>query len=114
MSEQGSGLGSFVFGVVVGALAGVLLAPARGEVTRRRLGRRVDELRDLAEEKIEELAGPEPDEDEEEEQEEEEGSEPSAREVLERRLRDTRRRRRIERSAKGRAVTSEEDDEPVA
>jgi len=110
VSERGSGLGPFVFGVIVGALAGVLLAPARGEVTRRRLGRRVEELRDLAEEKIEELAGPEPDEDTDDDEE----AEPSAREALEHRLRETRRRRRVERAARGRTRASEEDDEPVA
>jgi len=114
VSERGSGLGPFVFGVIIGAMAGVLLAPARGEVTRRRLGRRVDDLRDLAEEKIDQLAsGFERDEDADDEAEAE-GEEPSAREELERRLHETRRRRRVERTARGRTRVSEEDDEPVA
>lgn len=106
MSERGSGLGPFLLGIVLGAVAGVLFAPARGDVTRQRLGRRVGELRELADEKIEELANL----DEEEEEEEE----PTARDELEGRLREARRRRRIERATRSRNRAPEEEDEPVA
>lgn len=113
MSERGSGLGPFIFGVIVGAFAGVLFAPARGEVTRRRLGRRVDALRDLAEEKFDELAGG-VESDADGEATDDEPDVPSARDELERRLRESRRRRRVERAARGRAAPPGEEDEPVA
>ena len=112
MSERGSGVGSFLLGVVIGALVGVLFAPARGDVTRRRIGRRVGDLKDLAEEKYEELTAGAADEDEDEEAEAAE--EPSTREELEGRLREARRRRRVERAARARRGQLEEDDEPVA
>jgi gas vesicle protein len=113
VSERGSGVGPFLLGVVLGALAGVLFAPARGDVTRRRIGRRVGDLKDLAEEKYDALtAGDAGDEDEEEDAEA--GEEPSTREELERRLREARRRRRAERAARTRRGPLEEDDEPVA
>jgi len=109
-------VGPFLLGVVVGALAGVLFAPARGEVTRRRIGRKVGDLTDIAEEKYDALtagaAGEDEDEDEDEEAEATE--EPSTREELERRLREARRRRRVERAARSRRGPLEEDDEPVA
>lgn len=119
MSERGSGVGPFLLGVVLGALAGVLYAPARGDVTRRRIGRRVGDLKDLAEEKYGELtagiAGEDEDEDEEDEDEDAAAAEePTTREELERRLREARRRRRVERAARGRRGSLEEDDEPVA
>ena len=116
MSERGSGVGSFLLGVVVGALAGVLFAPARGEVTRRRIGRQVGDLKDLAEEKYDALTaglGGE-DEDEDEDEDAEAGEEPSTRAELEQRLREARRRRRVERAARSRRAPLEEDDEPVA
>jgi gas vesicle protein len=97
-----------LLGVVLGAVAGVLLAPARGEVTRRRIGRRVGDLKDLAAEKLEAL-GPGDDDDDTAGAEE-----PSTRQELERRLREARRRRRVERAARDRQATLEEDDEPVA
>jgi gas vesicle protein len=99
-------VGPFLFGIVLGAVAGVLFAPARGEVTRRRLGRQVGELRDLAEERLDKLAGPA--------EADESDDDASAREELEDRLRRARRRRRIERTARGRTPTPEEEDEPVA
>ena len=108
MSERGSGLGPFLLGVLLGAVAGVLFAPASGEVTRRRIGRRVGDLKDLAEEKLEALGTGGADD------EPAEAEEPSTRQELERRLREARRRRRIERAARDRAATLEEDDEPVA
>jgi gas vesicle protein len=49
------GLG-FLVGFVVGALVGagtaLLLAPARGDVTRRRIGRRLRYLRDRASDRV--------------------------------------------------------------
>lgn len=113
MSDRGSGVGPFLLGVVIGALVGVMYAPARGDVTRRRIGRRVGDLKDLAEEKLEALTAGTGGE-EEEEEEEEEDEEPSTREELEQRLRDARRRRRADRAARTRAASAEEDDEPVA
>lgn len=114
MSERGSGVGSFLLGVVVGALAGVLFAPARGEVTRRRIGRQVGDLKDLAEEKYDALTAGVGGEDEDEDEDAEAGEEPSTRAELEQRLREARRRRRVERAARSRRAPLEEDDEPVA
>lgn len=114
MSERGSGVGSFLLGVVVGALAGVLFAPARGEVTRRRIGRQVGDLKDLAEEKYDALTAGLGGEDEDEDEDAEAGEEPSTRAELEQRLREARRRRRVERAARSRRAPLEEDDEPVA
>lgn len=113
MSDRGSGVGPFLLGVVIGALVGVMYAPARGDVTRRRIGRRVGDLKDLAEEKLEALTAGTGGE-EEEEEEEGDDEEPSTREELEQRLRDARRRRRAVRAARTRAASAEEDDEPVA
>jgi gas vesicle protein len=108
-------VGPFLLGVVLGALAGVLYAPARGDVTRRRIGRRVGDLKDLAEEKYGELTAGIAGEDEDEEDEDAAAAEePTTREELERRLREARRRRRVERAARGRRGSLEEDDEPVA
>lgn len=39
----GAGLAAFLLGALVGAAAGVLLAPAKGEVTRRKLKRWADD-----------------------------------------------------------------------
>ena len=39
----GAGLAAFLLGAFVGAAAGVLLAPAKGEVTRRKLKRWADD-----------------------------------------------------------------------
>ena len=87
MSDRGSGVGPFLLGVVIGALVGVMYAPARGDVTRRRIGRRVGDLKDLAEEKLEALTAGTGGE-EEEEEEEGDDEEPSTRKELEQRLRD--------------------------
>jgi gas vesicle protein len=105
-------MGPFLLGVVIGALAGVLFAPARGEVTRRRLHRRVNDLKDLAGEKYDELTAELTSGDEDDESEG--GEEPSTREELEGRLREARRRRRVERAGRSRRGPLEEDDEPVA
>jgi gas vesicle protein len=51
----GTGVG-FLVGLVVGALVGagtaLLLAPARGDVTRRRIGRRFRHMRDQASDRV--------------------------------------------------------------
>lgn len=50
------GIASFATGILVGAMVGlavgVLFAPASGHVTRRRLRRRFDRLRDEAEDRV--------------------------------------------------------------
>ena len=100
MNERGSGGGAFLFGVAVGAVLGLLLAPGSGDETRARLGRRLRTLRDLAGERADELkalvAGDDPPEDE---AEREEGERRSARRELERRLTEARERRRSRKAA---------------
>ena len=57
-SSGGSGVGflvGFVVGALVGAGAALLLAPARGEVTRRRLRRQMRHLRHDASERVGDL-----------------------------------------------------------
>ena len=46
MSDRESGFGSFVLGVTIGVLIGLLFAPEPGEELRGRLGRRVRSVRD--------------------------------------------------------------------
>ena len=102
MSEQSTGFGPFLFGVVIGAALGFLFAPEAGAASRTKLARRV---RELAAEKIDELgelAGSD------EADDAGEGA-PTARAALARRLTDAKRRRRVARRG---AV--EEEDEPVA
>lgn len=103
--EGGGGAGAFLFGLAVGAVLGLLLAPGSGGETRARLGRRLRTLRDLAGDKAGELkalvAGT--DDDVAEDAEDEDGS---ARQELERRLAAARARRR--------ARTATREDEPAA
>lgn len=120
MSERESGgFGAFLLGIAVGAVAGFLFAPEAGEDTRRKLSKRLKNLRDAAEEKADEVrtlleagddeaGGPDgPDEPDDEE------APRSTREELERRLQAARRRRR--RGSPGRTGGEvEEEDEPVA
>ena len=121
MSERESGggsFGAFLLGIAVGAVAGFLFAPDAGEDTRRKLSKRLKNLRDAAEEKADEVrtlleagdddAG-EPDEPDEPGDEE---APRTTREELERRLQAARRRRR--RGSAGRTGEVEEEDEPVA
>ncbi len=111
MSERGSGgFGAFLLGIAVGAVVGFLFAPEAGDDTRRKLSKRLRDLRDVAEEKMDDVRGlldAGADAGEEGEDEEDEGS---TRERLERRLDAARRRRR--RGAKAPQV--EEEDEPLA
>ena len=97
MSERGSsGFGAFLFGIALGAVAGFLFAPEGGEGTRRRVGKGLRNLKELAEEKVEEVRGLLKEaEEEEEETEEDEADEPeiATREQLRRRLEAARRRR---------------------
>src|SRR5882672_2295342 len=120
MSEQGeggggSGFGAFLLGIAVGAVVGFLFAPEAGDDTRRKLSKRLRNLRDIAEEKVDDVRGlleaeaeAEGKEEEEEGEAEENGS---TRERLQRRLESARRRRR--RGAGARAHV-EEEDEPLA
>src|SRR3989442_7087281 len=62
MSERsgggGGGFGAFLFGVVLGAVAGFVFAPTeRGETTRRKVTKGLRNLKDLAEEKVDEVRG---------------------------------------------------------
>ena len=102
MSERGSALGSFLFGVGVGAVLGYLFAP-EGEVTRAKLSRKLRGLRDLAADTAQEFgelveAGGEDQEP------------PSARVALERRLTEEKAKRR----RRGALPAAQEGDEPVA
>jgi gas vesicle protein len=116
MSERsGGGFGSFLFGVVLGAVAGFMFAPTEGaENTRRKVSKGLRNLKELAEEKVDEVRGllKEAEEDEEAEEEEQaEEPEVATREQLRRRLEAARRRRGVR--APSRPV-AEEEDEPLA
>jgi gas vesicle protein len=110
MSERGSGFGSFLLGIAVGAVVGFLFAPEAGDDTRRKLAKRLRNLRDVAEEKVDEVRGL-LEADEEGEVGDEEDEEVSTRQRLERRLDAARRRRRRGREAPAQV---EEEDEPLA
>ena len=99
MSEQSTGFGPFLFGVVIGAALGFLFAPEAGAASRTKLARRV---RELAAEKMDELGDLVGSDDAEE-------GAPTARAVLTRRLTDAKRRRRVARGG-----SAEEEDEPGA
>ena len=113
MSERGSGFGSFLLGIAVGAVVGFLFAPEAGDDTRRKLGKRLRNLRDVAEEKVDEVRGliEAESDDEGDPEEEEEEDEVSTRERLKRRLDAARRRRRRGKEA---PAQMEEEDEPLA
>jgi gas vesicle protein len=121
MSERGGGFGAFLFGIVLGAVAGFVFAPTeRGESTRKKMTKGLRNLKELAEEKVDEVRGllkeaadEAEDEDADAELEEEDGeeAEQSTREQLRRRL-DAARRRRAR--APRPAPASEEEDEPLA
>ena len=129
MSDRGgSGFGAFVFGVVLGAVAGFVFAPTeRGETTRKKVSKGLRNLKELAEEKVDEVRGllkeaeeeAEADEEEELDEEREDDEEPpeiATREQLRRRLEAARRRRRAaSRGAPSSPPRSkEEEDEPLA
>jgi gas vesicle protein len=108
MSDKGrGGFGSFLFGIAVGAVVGFFFAPEAGEGSRRKLSSKLRNLRDLAEEKVDEVRGllaeGEAAADEEEDEEKEE-PEQSTREQLRQRVQAARRRR-------GRTPARDEEDE---
>lgn len=119
MSERGGGFGAFLFGIVLGAVAGFVFAPTEGgESTRRKVTKGLRNLKELAEEKVDEVrgllkeAGEEDEESDEAEDEDDEEPEVATREQLRRRLEAARRRR-----ARGRPTVpppAEEEDEPLA
>lgn len=55
VERRGSGLGSFLFGAICGAVAGILLAPKSGEETQRELREGALKLRVDAENKLHDL-----------------------------------------------------------
>src|SRR6266699_2732603 len=81
MSERSGGFGAFLFGMVLGAVAGFVFAPtAGGENTRRKVTKGLRNLKELAEEKVDEVRGLlEEAEEEADESEEEEEPESTAR-----------------------------------
>ena len=118
MSERGGGFGAFLFGIVLGAVAGFVFAPTEGgENARRKVTKGLRNLKELAEEKVGEVRGllKEAEEDAEAEMDEDEDAdeepEIATREQLRRRLEAARRRR-----ARARPVppAAEEEDEPLA
>jgi hypothetical protein len=118
MSERSGGFGAFLFGIVLGAVAGFVFAPTEGgETTRRKVTKGLRNLKELAEEKVDEVRGllKEAEEDAEESGEGEEDEEPeiTTREQLRRRL-DAARRRRARAARPSVPPDSEEEDEPLA
>src|ERR1044072_8656517 len=59
MSERsGGGFGAFLFGIVLGAVAGFVFAPTEGgESTRRKVSKGLRNLKELAEDKVDEVRG---------------------------------------------------------
>lgn len=115
MSERGGGFGAFLLGIVLGAVAGFVFAPTEsGEQTRRKVTKGLRNLKELAEEKVDDVRGLLQEAAEEAEEEEDEEPELTTREQLRRRL-DAARRRRA-RSTRSPSVppASEEEDEPLA
>jgi len=110
------GFGPFLLGLGVGAVLGFLFAPEAGSATRTKLTKKLRGLKELAAEAagevVERVTGGEDDEPEPV------ALAPSAREELERRLAEARRRRRSGRAARGGATPTPdafaEEDEPVA
>jgi len=124
MSERsggGGGFGAFLFGIVLGAVAGFVFAPTEGgENTRRKMTKGLRNLKELAEEKVDEVRGllneaqeEAAEGDEAEEEHEEEEPEIATREQLRRRLEAARRRRARAARPPARAP-DEEEDEPLA
>ncbi len=123
MSERGGGgFGAFLFGIVLGAVAGFVFAPTEGgESTRRKVTKGLRNLKELAEEKVDDVRGllKEADEDAEESEEpdeDEDAEEPeiATREQLRRRLEAARRRRARATRPPVFPPASDEEDEPLA
>jgi gas vesicle protein len=106
--REGSAFGSFLLGLGIGAVLGFLFAPEPGEATRGRLQSKLRGLRDLAAEKAEELG--------EVFQAGDDAEEEPARDAVEERLTEAKRRRR--RSKPGAlprgTEPADEEYEPVA
>jgi gas vesicle protein len=117
--DGGGGFGAFLFGIVLGAVAGFVFAPTEsGENTRRKLTKGLRNLKELAEEKVDDVRGllKEAEADaEEQDADEDEDEEPeiATREQLRRRLEAARRRRARARPTAP-PPASEEEDEPLA
>jgi gas vesicle protein len=113
VSERGSGFGAFLLGIVLGAVAGFVFAPTEsGEHTRRKVTKGLRNLKELAEEKVDDVRGLLQEAADEAEEGEDEEPELTTREQLRNRL-DAARRRRA-RSARPEPPASEEEDEPLA
>lgn len=117
MSERSGGFGAFLFGIVLGAVAGFVFAPTEsGEQTRRKVTKGLRNLKELAEDKVDEVRGllkeAEEEADESRESDDDEEPELTTREQLRRRLEAARRRRARARPAVPPAA--EEEDEPLA
>ncbi len=118
MSERSGGFGAFLFGIVLGAVAGFVFAPTEGgESTRRKVTKGLRNLKELAEEKVDDVRGllQEAEAEAAESDDEDEAEEPeiATREQLRRRLEAARRRRARARPPVP-PPASEEEDEPLA
>jgi hypothetical protein len=116
MSERGGGFGAFLLGIVLGAVAGFVFAPTEGgEQTRRKVTKGLRNLKELAEEKVDDVRGllQEAAEAGDEDAAEDEEPELTTREQLRRRL-DAARRRRARTAHPSTPPASEEEDEPLA
>jgi gas vesicle protein len=114
MSERSSGFGAFLLGIVLGAVAGFVFAPTEsGEHTRRKVTKGLRNLKELAEEKVDEVRGllqeAEAKADETDAEDDAEEPELTTREQLRRRLEAARRRR-----ARANPPAAAEEDEPLA
>lgn len=121
MSERsGGGFGAFLFGIVLGAVAGFVFAPTEGgENTRRKVTKGLRNLKELAEEKVDEVRGllkeaeEEAESEESDDEEDDEEPEIATREQLRRRL-EAARRRRARATRPPVTPASDEEDEPLA
>jgi gas vesicle protein len=110
MSERGgSGIVPFLFGVAVGAVLGVFFAPDAGAATRGKVAKGARRVRENAGELVDDLrdlvtSGEEPDVEDE--------PQLSARETLQQRLLEARRRRRD--GSERAPVGTFQEDEPAA
>ena len=122
MSERtGGGFGAFLFGIVLGAVAGFVFAPTEGgESTRRKVTKGLRNLKELAEDKVDEVRGllkeaeADAESEESDEEEDDEAPEIATREQLRRRLEAARRRRARATRPPVSPPASDEEDEPLA